>query len=85
MSTGPRTPEGLQRLILCRLVHGRRSKWFRAALREAGVVATGIEAELVAQELRVRGQNAAEETSPEKVAEAATLGSSADEGLPRPS
>lgn len=55
LSTGPRTPEGLRRVTLFNLKHGRRSKWFRAALRAAGVAATGIEAELIATELRLQG------------------------------
>lgn len=55
LSTGPRTPEGLRRLTLMNIRHGRQSKWFRAALRAAGVAATGIEAELIAAELRLQG------------------------------
>jgi hypothetical protein len=73
-STGPRTPAGLRRLTLINLDHGRRSKWFRAALRAAGVAATGIQAELIAAELRLQGLTPNEDAAPDDSGGSATVG-----------
>lgn len=72
LSTGPQTAEGLKRLIFGRLKHGRRSKYFRAALRQAGIAATSIEAALLAAELRSQGVPSDEKHDSEKVAKVTT-------------
>lgn len=72
LSTGPQTAEGLKRLIFDKLKHGRRSKYFRAALRQAGIAATSIEASLLAAELRLQGAQNEEQPDSEKVADVAT-------------
>lgn len=58
LSTGPRTKEGLSALVFKNLKHGRRSKMFRAALRDAGIVAKGMEVEVYAQEVRLHAERA---------------------------
>jgi len=63
-STGARTPAGRQRVIAANLRHGRRSKRFQQALREGGVVADAIEAEMIAQEFKLHeAKKAAKGTS----------------------
>ena len=69
LSTGPRTAAGLKRLIFGRLKHGRRSRYFRAALRKAGIAATSIEAALLAAELHLQGVTA----DPSKSGDTATV------------
>jgi len=73
LSTGPQTAAGLKRLIFGRLKHGRRSKYFRAALRKAGIAATSIEAELLAAELHLQGVTAEPQPAPSNSGDAATV------------